>query len=417
VISSLAQHSYTNRPSPHPHAKAALSLQPAVAGGDGDQLPLLSLLGHRAGLGGTATEGLAARWVARGCVSDGCGETRRESRPPADSVARQCLLTAPFQPTAPNTPEPLTNPIQSKPTQTKSNRTGGLLKVPRGTLFRPRFYRYLFASNLLLRFSWAHRLLGDLEAHNAALLAVALLEVVRRYQWSFVRFEIEMRQLGLAVPSLRTGGGSDGEGEEEEEEEEGGGRSAVRAERSKGAALGMRLLSSTADVSPAVGGDEGEVRGLRRGGSWGDWLDGTSFGGSAMMMLGAGGSISARVHAAALWARRGGGSRSGGGVGSSGGGAVAAAAMQQRHRRRDRADKGRSRSGTGGGGSVGDVESGVTTPARGSSGSSGSSGSEDEGVGGRAAASLGRAGAEVGFTHVQERHPHPHHQQQEHPPP
>jgi hypothetical protein len=44
------------------------------------------------------------------------------------------------------------------------------------------------------------RLLGDLEAHNEVLMAVALLEVVRRWQWVFVRVESEARKLGLLTP-------------------------------------------------------------------------------------------------------------------------------------------------------------------------------------------------------------------------
>jgi hypothetical protein len=44
------------------------------------------------------------------------------------------------------------------------------------------------------------RLLGDLEAHNEVLMAVALLEVVRRWQWVFVRVESETRKLGLLAP-------------------------------------------------------------------------------------------------------------------------------------------------------------------------------------------------------------------------
>ncbi|WIA11571.1 hypothetical protein OEZ85_011678 [Tetradesmus obliquus] len=58
---------------------------------------------------------------------------------------------------------------------------------------------------LLLRFTWAHRLLGDLEAHNEVLLAVALLEVLRRWQWAFVRVESETRKLGLLTSQLEDG--------------------------------------------------------------------------------------------------------------------------------------------------------------------------------------------------------------------
>jgi hypothetical protein len=43
--------------------------------------------------------------------------------------------------------------------------------------------------------TWAHRLLGNLEAHDEVLLVVACLEVVRRWQWVFVRVETELRKL------------------------------------------------------------------------------------------------------------------------------------------------------------------------------------------------------------------------------
>jgi hypothetical protein len=62
-------------------------------------------------------------------------------------------------------------------------------------LYEPRWYTWLLLSNLVLRFSWAHRLLGDLEAHSSVLMVVALLEVVRRWQWLFVRVETELRKL------------------------------------------------------------------------------------------------------------------------------------------------------------------------------------------------------------------------------
>lgn len=63
-------------------------------------------------------------------------------------------------------------------------------------LYSRRWYAWLVASNLLLRFSWAHRLCGDLEGHASVLLVVALLEVVRRWQWLYVRVEVELRAQG-----------------------------------------------------------------------------------------------------------------------------------------------------------------------------------------------------------------------------
>jgi hypothetical protein len=62
-------------------------------------------------------------------------------------------------------------------------------------LYSSKWYVWLLVSNLVLRFSWAHRLFGDLEAHSSVLMVVALLEVVRRWQWLFVRVETELRKL------------------------------------------------------------------------------------------------------------------------------------------------------------------------------------------------------------------------------
>jgi hypothetical protein len=74
---------------------------------------------------------------------------------------------------------------------------GGWLRLPAlrlDSLYQPRWYAWLVASNLLLRLSWVHRLLGDLESHKAVALAVACLEVVRRTQWAYGRVETELRK-------------------------------------------------------------------------------------------------------------------------------------------------------------------------------------------------------------------------------
>ena len=68
-------------------------------------------------------------------------------------------------------------------------------------VFSSPWYVWAVASNLLLRLSWTHRLLGDLEAMSVVALAVAMLEVLRRYQWAFIRVETELRKLrGKAAP-------------------------------------------------------------------------------------------------------------------------------------------------------------------------------------------------------------------------
>uniref|UniRef100_A0A383V567 EXS domain-containing protein n=1 Tax=Tetradesmus obliquus TaxID=3088 RepID=A0A383V567_TETOB len=89
-----------------------------------------------------------------------------------------------------------------------SGRRFGPLRLPalKGShTYSSGWYAWLLLSNLLLRFTWAHRLLGDLEAHNEVLLAVALLEVLRRWQWVFGRVESETRKLGLLTSQLEDG--------------------------------------------------------------------------------------------------------------------------------------------------------------------------------------------------------------------
>ena len=61
-------------------------------------------------------------------------------------------------------------------------------------VFSASWYAWAAMSNLLLRLSWTHRLLGDLEAMSAVALAVGLFEVARRYQWAFMRVETELRR-------------------------------------------------------------------------------------------------------------------------------------------------------------------------------------------------------------------------------
>ncbi|GAX82419.1 hypothetical protein CEUSTIGMA_g9847.t1 [Chlamydomonas eustigma] len=76
--------------------------------------------------------------------------------------------------------------------------------VKSGSLFGSRWYVWLVCSNLVLRLSWIHRLLGNLEAMSAVALTVAVLEVYRRYQWAFVRIETELRKLKAKTGSQMT---------------------------------------------------------------------------------------------------------------------------------------------------------------------------------------------------------------------
>jgi hypothetical protein len=104
----------------------------------------------------------------------------------------------------------------------------------------------------LLCIDCSSRLLGDLEAHNEVLMAVALLEVVRRWQWVFVRVETETRRLGLLTPledGLSTSKTGDG------------------LEKEVAASAGVSRVASSDGV--AFGGDRADVRmhlhGLLRG--------------------------------------------------------------------------------------------------------------------------------------------------------
>lgn len=78
------------------------------------------------------------------------------------------------------------------------------------------WYTWALISNLVLRLTWTHRLLGDLEAHATVTMAVALLEVYRRHQWAYIRVETELRRIrakesrGLGSPEDRSGGGGAG---------------------------------------------------------------------------------------------------------------------------------------------------------------------------------------------------------------
>jgi hypothetical protein len=272
------------------------------------------------------------------------------------------------------------------------------------------------ASNLLLRFSWAHRLLGDLEAHNAVLLAVAMLEVLRRHQWAYARFENELRQLGALPPRLlemgaqgrgwaaagaAEGGGGKGEGRGGPKSD---GVNAVAQQQAAGdwldrPSFGGRSAGRGGQSEPAAAAAAAVARpgGNLSGGDLAS-LGGVSYPGSpaaaaARGSSGGGGSATGRVHAAALWAAA---RPSGNGSGS---GARRLGLSGSGHGSGHGGWRSRSAAGSE------DVESGVTTPK--THGSSGSEGEEEGGEG------LVRGAA--GLTHAHERHPHLHnlhHQQQ-----
>jgi hypothetical protein len=63
-------------------------------------------------------------------------------------------------------------------------------------LFDSSFYAFACFSNLIMRLAWTYRLLGNIESNAVIALGVGLIEVFRRYQWSFLRIETELRKVG-----------------------------------------------------------------------------------------------------------------------------------------------------------------------------------------------------------------------------
>ena len=46
-----------------------------------------------------------------------------------------------------------------------------------------------------MRLAWTYRLLGNIESNAVIALGIGLVEVFRRYQWSFIRIETELRKV------------------------------------------------------------------------------------------------------------------------------------------------------------------------------------------------------------------------------
>ncbi|PRW59731.1 SPX and EXS domain-containing 1-like isoform X1 [Chlorella sorokiniana] len=156
---------------------------------------------------------------------------------------------------------------------------GALLPSPvlRSTaLFRRPFYLYLMASNLVLRLGWLYRLSPHLRHHHAVVTLMVLVEAFRRFQWLFVRIEVELRKIqaqrpevGVLVPAAppaypvhpmdaaahaHAGGSDRGGGADSGSEEEGGGGPrhggiAAPRGREKKASAGARMLPLV-DLNP-----------------------------------------------------------------------------------------------------------------------------------------------------------------------
>eukprot|EP00891_Asterochloris_glomerata_P005844 jgi/Astpho2/5844/e_gw1.00080.60.1_t len=69
-------------------------------------------------------------------------------------------------------------------------------------LYHKAFYTYLMLSNLVLRLSWTYKLSPHLRRNHFTVLMFTLLEVFRRFQWMFVRIEVELRKLQHNQPEL-----------------------------------------------------------------------------------------------------------------------------------------------------------------------------------------------------------------------
>lgn len=64
------------------------------------------------------------------------------------------------------------------------------------------FYVYLMLSNLALRLAWVYKVSPHLRQNLLTVLIFTLLEVFRRFQWIFVRIEVELRKLQISRPEL-----------------------------------------------------------------------------------------------------------------------------------------------------------------------------------------------------------------------
>ncbi|KAK9813520.1 hypothetical protein WJX73_004163 [Symbiochloris irregularis] len=72
--------------------------------------------------------------------------------------------------------------------------------LPNKISYWPGFYYYLMASNLILRLSWTYKLSPHLRHNHATVMGFTLLEVIRRFQWMFVRVEVELRKIQAHKP-------------------------------------------------------------------------------------------------------------------------------------------------------------------------------------------------------------------------
>ncbi|EFJ43538.1 hypothetical protein VOLCADRAFT_96344 [Volvox carteri f. nagariensis] len=85
--------------------------------------------------------------------------------------------------------------------QSGSTHVLGVLRLPSlkpDAMYSRGWYVWAIISNLVLRLAWTHRLMGNLEKYTTVALVIALLEVFRRYQWTYIRIETELRKIRLS---------------------------------------------------------------------------------------------------------------------------------------------------------------------------------------------------------------------------
>ena len=64
------------------------------------------------------------------------------------------------------------------------------------------FYLYLMVSNALLRLLWTYKLSPHLRRNHTAVFIIVCGEAFRRFQWIFVRIEVELRKIQAARPEI-----------------------------------------------------------------------------------------------------------------------------------------------------------------------------------------------------------------------
>lgn len=69
-------------------------------------------------------------------------------------------------------------------------------------LYPKSFYLYLMASNFILRQAWTYKLSPHLRRHHLSVFTIVILEAFRRFQWLFVRVEVELRKIQARRPEL-----------------------------------------------------------------------------------------------------------------------------------------------------------------------------------------------------------------------